>query len=80
MSTEPPQPNTARARDDRPAGKGERPVVRRWVAIVIAAVTLVVGGALGYLAAGGPDAPTQLEVVTNLPVVTVPVPASGRTP
>ena len=80
MSTEPPQPNTARARGDRPAVKGERPVVRRWIAIVIAAATLGAGGVLGYLAAGGPDAPTQLEVVTNLPAVTVTVPASGRTP
>jgi len=54
--------------------------VRRWIAIVIAAATLGAGGVLGYLAAGGPDAPTQLEVITNLPAVTVTVPASGRTP
>ncbi len=80
MSTEPPQPNTARARGDRPTGKGERPVVRRWVAIVIATVTLVAGGVLGYFAAGGPDAPTQLQLVTDLPAVTVTVPASGSTP
>ncbi len=77
MSTDEPQryePQTARARGDRPGGQGGPAVVRRWVAVVIAIATLVIGGLLGYLAAGGPDQPTQLQVVTTIPAVTVTVP------
>ena len=76
MSTEQPQPNTARARGERPGPQRPPGTVRRSVAIIIAVATLIIGGVLGYLAGGGPDAPTQLQVVTNLPAVTVTVPAS----
>lgn len=75
MSTEQPQPNTARARGESPGTKGDQAMVRRWVAVVVAVVTLIVGGVIGYFAAGGPDAPTELQVVTDLPAVTVTVQA-----
>lgn len=75
MSTEQPQPNTARARGESPGAKSEQGMVRRWVAVVIAVATLVLGGVIGYFAAGGPDAPTELQVVTDLPAVTVTVQA-----
>jgi hypothetical protein len=52
--------------------------VRRGAAIAVALATLILGGIIGYFAAGGPDAPTELQVVTNLPAVTVTVPAAGR--
>jgi len=51
-------------------------MVRRSVAITVAVATLIVGGLLGYLARGGPDVPTQLQVVTDLPTVTVTVSAT----
>lgn len=75
MSTNDPQryePQTARSRGERAGGPPrERGTVRTWVAVVIALATLVIGGVLGYVAAGGPDQPTQLQVVTDIPAVTV---------
>jgi len=78
MSTEQPQPNTARARGERPGPERPPGTVRRSMAIAVAVATLIIGGVIGYFAAGGPDAPTELQVVTNLPAVTVTVPAAGR--
>jgi len=78
MSTEQPQPNTARARGERSGPQRPPGTVRRGAAIAVAIATLIIGGIIGYFAAGGPDAPTDLQVVTNLPAVTVTVPAEGR--
>ena len=48
-------------------------MVRRSVAIAIAIATLIVGGLLGYVARGGPDAPAELTITQPLPTVTVTV-------
>ncbi len=76
MSTDQPEPSTARARGERSGPQTQPGMVRRSVAITVAVATLIVGGLLGYLARGGPDAPTQLQVVTDLPAVTVTVSAT----
>ena len=64
--------STARARGEEPGGTAPG-MVRRSVAIAIALATLVVGGLLGYVARGGPDAPAELTITQPLPTVTVTV-------
>lgn len=64
--------STARARGEKPGGRG-RGTVSRALAIVLVVAALVIGGLLGYVARGGPDAPAELQVTTPLPVVTVTV-------
>jgi hypothetical protein len=51
--------------------------VSRLKVILIALIALAVGAFIGYGAGGGPDAPTELQLVTTLPAVTVTVPASA---
>ena len=65
--------STARARGEGPGGRMPA-MVRRSVATIIAVATLVVGGLLGYVARGGPDAPSELTITQPLPTVTVTVP------
>jgi hypothetical protein len=48
-------------------------MVRRSVAVIVAVATLIVGGVLGYVARGGPDAPGELTITQPLPTVTVTV-------
>jgi hypothetical protein len=48
-------------------------MIRRSVAIAIAVATLIVGGLLGYVARGGPDAPSELTITQPLPTVTITV-------
>ena len=64
--------STARARGEWPGGRTPG-MVRRSVAIAIAIATLIVGGLLGYVARGGPDAPAELTITQQLPTVTVTV-------
>lgn len=64
--------STARARGETPGGRTPGSVSRR-VAIIAAAVAMMVGGVLGYVARGGPDPPAEIEVTTPVPVVTVTV-------
>ena len=64
--------STARARGEGPGGRTPG-IVRRSVAIAIAIATLIVGGLLGYVARGGPDAPAELTITQPLPTVTVTV-------
>jgi len=77
MTTDGPQPNTARARGERSTHEGRPRGVSRLKVILIALVALAVGAFIGYGAGGGPDAPTELQLVTTLPAVTVTVPASA---
>jgi hypothetical protein len=64
--------STARARGEKPAGS-ERGTVSRTVAILVAVATLIIGGLIGYVARGGPDQPSELQITQPLPVVTVTV-------
>ncbi len=64
--------STARARGDRPGGR-PRGMVTRGVAILLVAAGIIIGGLVGYVARGGPDQPTELQVTTPLPVITVTV-------
>jgi hypothetical protein len=47
--------------------------VSRTVAILVAVATLIIGGLIGYVARGGPDQPSELQITQPLPVVTVTV-------
>ena len=64
--------STARARGEQPGGRPPGTVTRT-MAIVFAAVALVLGGLIGYVARGGPDQPEQLQLTQPVPVVTVTV-------
>lgn len=64
--------STARARGEKPGGR-EPGTVSRTVAILIAVATLIIGGLIGYVARGGPDQPSELQLTQPLPVVTVTV-------
>jgi hypothetical protein len=64
--------STARARGEEPGGRPPG-MIRRSVAIAIAVATLIVGGLLGYVARGGPDAPSELTITQPLPTVTITV-------
>lgn len=64
--------STARARGEKPGGRTPGTVTRT-MAIVFAAIALVVGGVVGYVARGGPDQPEELQLSQPLPVVTVTV-------
>ncbi|GEM_PF-451352 len=74
-------PTTARGRGEPPRGRRARSGggVSTLLATIIAVAALIVGVLVGYAAHGGPDPPSDLSVVTDLPTVTVTVPASTGT-
>lgn len=74
-------PTTARGRGEPPRGRRKRfgGGVSVLLATTIAVAALIVGVLVGYVAHGGPDPPSTLRVVTDLPTVTVTVPASTGT-
>lgn len=74
-------PTTARGRGESPRGRRKRSGggVSVLIAAIIAAAALIVGVLVGYTAHDGPDPPRTLSVVTDLPTVTVTVPAPNGT-
>ncbi len=62
----------ARTRGEHAGGR-PRGTVTRGMAILVAVITLIIGGLIGYVARGGPDQPAELQMTAPLPVVTVTV-------
>ncbi|MSO44115.1 MAG: hypothetical protein EXQ74_02210 [Thermoleophilia bacterium] len=74
--TEDPGARPGRNRPGRPRRGNTAPaMITRGLAILVAVAILMIGGLIGYIARGGPDAPTDLTLITDIPTVTVTVPA-----